>query len=310
MIKIDLSSEQKNEIIELMSTDIHKKLFPALIEFSQTILKAENFNNIAELINTEEKVKKICLLDSKHKLISCINQFESAISKDSISTGKSKIDITNILYNAYKDIYENFSGRNVAYKILKVMNVNVCPYCNRLYTFTIEQKTRPEFDHYFPKKKYPYLAVSIYNLVPSCGLCNKGKSEKEPDFILYPFEESFEDKGIHFDVQNTVPCLLGDKDSIIVKLEPYYDNIKIIDTYKDKFKIEDIYNQHSDYIIELLTKRQIFNKDMIDSLYCSYSEFFNSPDAVKQLVLGSYESDKYGQRPLSKLTRDILKQLN
>lgn len=309
MIRINLNSKQNRRIIKLMSTDINKKIFPALNDSFQILLKKEHLHSIAELIDTEEKVKKICLLNTKNKLMCCINEFKLAISKDSISTGKSEDDIRSMLYNIYNNIYENFSSRNVAYDILKVMNVNVCPYCNRLYTFTIRQKTRPEFDHFFPKKEYPYLAVSIYNLVPSCGLCNKGKSNGEPDSIFYPYEESFEDKGIHFELQNTVPYLLGNNDDIKIKLEPNNDYEEIIKAYNNKFKTEYNYNQHTDYIVDLLIKKQIFNKDMIESIYCSYSEFFDSPNAVKQLVFGSYESDKFGQRPLSKLTKDILEQL-
>ena len=31
---------------------------------------------------------------------------------------------------------------------------------------------RPQFDHWFPKKKYPLLAISFYNLIPCCTYCN------------------------------------------------------------------------------------------------------------------------------------------
>jgi len=34
-----------------------------------------------------------------------------------------------------------------------------------------------EMDHYYPKADYPYLAISIFNLVPSCPTCNGIKEE-------------------------------------------------------------------------------------------------------------------------------------
>ncbi len=96
-------------------------------------------------------------------------------------------------------LYKKFSNSYEAKQILKILDMDVCPYCNRAFTITVEKGKmngsgkgiRPEFDHYFPRKYYPYLAVNLYNLIPSCGICNKFKSYhdtyKEP--ILYPYDE-------------------------------------------------------------------------------------------------------------------------
>lgn len=60
------------------------------------------------------------------------------------------------------------------------LQVTVCPYCNRHYTFTVDStwKIRPQFDHFYPKSAYPYLALSFYNLIPCCPVCNHIKREK------------------------------------------------------------------------------------------------------------------------------------
>jgi len=66
------------------------------------------------------------------------------------------------------------------YKIVKLTQTDVCPYCNRNFTFNFNEKeTTVELDHYYPKEKYPYLALNLYNLVPSCHTCNHKKTSSD-----------------------------------------------------------------------------------------------------------------------------------
>lgn len=307
-IKINLTAEQKAEIEKLIKKDIDKSLYSKIEKISK-YLNDNKFIKTAEIIDTKEKIYNICLLDSKSALIDFQEKYKKAYEEDSkgkCTTLRGKTQ--EYIKTEYETLYENFSNRDAAYKILKVMKVNVCPYCNRQYTFTVKKKTRPEFDHFFPKSYYPLLAVSIYNLVPSCGLCNKGKSDSPSEKFLYPYEESFEDKGIHFEIPNVVGNLLK-QEEIVVKLEPVEIHENLIKQYNDSFKIELLYEQHSDYISELLYKNYIFNDEAIESIYRSYKELFNSPSELKHLILGNYETDKFNQRPLSKLTKDIIQQL-
>lgn len=309
MIKINLTGDQRAKIEKLMTKDIDDHLYTAIKEI-QIYLNDNKFMKTAELINTKEKIYRICLLKNKSALIDFQEKFKIAFeedSKDKYSSSVKKID--RDLREKYENIYINFSNRNVAFEILKVIQVNVCPYCNRQYTFTIKGKMRPEFDHFYPKSDYPYLAISIYNLVPSCGSCNKGKSKSIPKNFLYPYEESFEDKGIYFEIHNVVGNLLK-QEKITVKLESINNNKDLIKQYNDSFKIELLYEQHSDYISELIYRNYIFNDEAIESIYNSYEGLFESPSELKQLVLGNCETYNFLQRPLSKLTNDILNQIN
>jgi hypothetical protein len=83
--------------------------------------------------------------------------------------------------------YGKFSKKNTpgwnAYELCKTSKYILCPYCQQSYAFTVRKikggAFRPTLDHYFPKSRYPYLALSIYNLVPSCYTCNSSlKSTK------------------------------------------------------------------------------------------------------------------------------------
>lgn len=67
--------------------------------------------------------------------------------------------------------YDKFSKSKEAKYILNLLGMEVCPYCNRMFTVTRKQGTfskkgiRPQFDHFFPKSLYPYLQVNLYNLL-------------------------------------------------------------------------------------------------------------------------------------------------
>ena len=307
-IKINLDAKQRAEIENLIKEDVDKNLYSNIEKICKYLNKIK-FIKTAKLINTKEKVYKICLLDSKYALIGFQVKFQKAFEEDIKGKSATLTERTyEYIKTEYEKLYFKFSSHVAADKILKVMKVNVCPYCNRQYTFTVLSKTRPEFDHFFPKSDYPFLAISIYNLVPSCGLCNKAKSNSVFEKFLYPYEESFEDKGIHFEISNLIGNLLK-QEEIIVKLEPIENQQDLIELYNKIFKIESLYQQHSDYISELLYKNYIFNDEAIESIYRSYKKLFNSPSELKQLILGNYEPDNFNQRPLSKLTKDIMQQL-
>lgn len=69
----------------------------------------------------------------------------------------------------------NWGGPALMRAILE--NVKYCPYCNAEMVYSIERDAQAKdlksaFDHFFPKGRYPFLAVSLYNLIPSCHRCN------------------------------------------------------------------------------------------------------------------------------------------
>lgn len=57
--------------------------------------------------------------------------------------------------------YNSFIGvREDTYKLSNIINVSVCPYCNEQFTYTVYTKSkqpvsRPEFDHFKKKSKFP-----------------------------------------------------------------------------------------------------------------------------------------------------------
>lgn len=95
---------------------------------------------------------------------------------------------------------------DTAYWLQRRLGLRTCPYCNANYTrASAKGRFRADLEHFFPKSKYPYLSVTLYNLFPSCHTCNKLKSDfanvlgqrkpfqKWPHAteILFPYDESF-----------------------------------------------------------------------------------------------------------------------
>jgi hypothetical protein len=76
--------------------------------------------------------------------------------------------------------YENFEYHNkkVREDFSNINKQKVCPVCMTEQYFN----NSGDLDHYFPRKKYPTLAVHPYNLIPTCKDCNgsANKGQKNP----------------------------------------------------------------------------------------------------------------------------------
>lgn len=106
--------------------------------------------------------------------------------------------------------YEKFSREaswclgSLAQELVKT--VKYCPYCNAetVYAYKIKashgQKgsttslklVKSAFDHYFPRARYPFLAISLYNLIPACTRCNSGFKGDDASELLemgHPYAE-------------------------------------------------------------------------------------------------------------------------
>lgn len=321
MIKINLDNSQKNKINDLFNDFIKRKDIINKVEKLSNFLCCKKCRNTSTILQSKA-TSDLFVLFGRNKLKDCIKEFELAMVADKEEQGINRDTIINYIYkgndskrnriSGFGSFYKSFSDSDEAYEILKIINANVCPYCNRQYTFTARKngvKARPQFDHFYPKSLYPYLAVSVYNLIPSCALCNQGKRQVSPDNILYPYEESFDEKNIYFEIEGVIPFILDVAPNINVNLESYPNNKPIIDTYNKEMKISVLYEGHSKYITDLIYKKYIFNEDAIRDICLLLSKCDLTPQYVEQLIFGQYDITDSTDNPLSKLTRDILNQL-
>jgi len=214
--------------------------------------------------------------------------------------------------------YSKFSSKATstynAYDLAQKLNVNVCPYCNRNYTFTIKDKntksTRPDFDHFYDKNTYPILALSFYNLIPSCILCNsrlKSRAKFSTSTHLHPYQESFNDYA-KFKLQIEKSSFNYDENGFEVKLETKEPRAqKTI----DDFALQTLYNEHKDIVLELIQKAQIYNESYLDELMQNYEGtlFKNREDLMRLITCGYLNDEDLHKRPLSKLIKDISEEL-
>lgn len=220
-----------------------------------------------------------------------------------------------------KDIFLTLYSRLNNALFVKDLDIKVCPYCNRNYILNFQIKGKvnatAQLDHFFDKKKYPYLAISIYNLVPSCGTCNQRKSTKQ-ETIFYPYNESF-NNSVKFSLKG-----IKSRDELIKENLDFFDEKRIELDYKilndkDKvekhievFNIKNLYNEHKDIVSELLQKRVIYSDDYLESLLDEYEgKLFNNKEHLLRLITNGYIEDKdINKRPLSKLIKDISEELD
>lgn len=216
-----------------------------------------------------------------------------------------------------KDYFFTLYSRLQKPEHIKKLDIKVCPYCNRNYIFNFKKgkdlNATAQLDHFFDKKTYPFLAVSVYNLVPSCSTCNQRKSAKQED-IFYPFLESFnnhakfEYKGIKNKEDSNGNFF--DEDRILLELKPISEDEKV-KNHIEVFNLQNLYNEHKDIVSEILIKSEIYNESYIEELMQNYEgTLFKNEEDLLRLIFGGYVSDEdLGKRPLSKLTKDMLEQL-
>lgn len=224
------------------------------------------------------------------------------------------ISFTNIL---------DENGEKFAYLHSESLGLNTCVYCNSNFTFTIKTKDlhcRPEFDHFYLKSKYPYLALSFFNLIPSCSLCNSGalKGTKLFNFKkhIHPFFESFNEV-YEFRTKVSSVDFIKDKKKFTITLSEKKDltntqkkTLKKAKKNKKIFALETRYNQHKDIVGDIITKAYIYNNSAVEDIYAEFKingrKIFNSKDEVKRLIFGNLlDHSKHHLSIHSKLITDI-----
>ncbi len=242
------------------------------------------FTNFKAIINEYKKSNSGVGSREKNRksLIQFINQnfsfFNITITKTSLEEIKKEaVNHINSILNheelindtleifSYKDFVDNDTwGRH---KVISSLNIPVCPYCNRQYITNYgeknNEKTTADLDHYYPKSKYPYLALSLYNFIPSCQICNsRMKGDKEGH--LYPYNDECGDKAIFKTSNNSINGILNSKatdfeiefdiqEHKITQKEKDNGYLQRLEKSKEIFKLEEVYKtSHNQYILDML----------------------------------------------------------
>lgn len=231
------------------------------------------------------------------------------------------------LFNYDSFLSDNGTGFS---ELVSLLEVNVCPYCGRAFTHTVRKAGKGGYlrtcqaDHYYPKSRYPWLALSIRNLIPVCGPCNLRKLDDSKP-ILYPYEEEMGDayrfrthpvKGLSY--------LLGGRnaeDEFEVKLEMTAQAAeaeakrkgfcKRADNEIELLGLNALYSTHNGYVLNVFRQRYIFGEPYVEMLLRAFPELFHSPEELRaMLYFKSIAAERIGSAPLDKLTRDVDREID
>ena len=247
--------------------------------------------------------------------------------------------------------YSRILGNSMLrHEILSDIGIRVCPYCNRNYITWYKNEnndllTTADLDHYYQKDDYPLFALSLFNFIPSCQVCNsrlKGINSMEE--TLYPFDEGFGDDAAFQLILNNndrtdpnfAKSLLNSwlgiysketaeyKISISIDKKASDEKRKKIENTMRLFRLEEIYSTHFDKALDIaIIARNYDNPDykyycdkviqkINKQLQASELSIFEAYYDAQWLMFGYHwkndENEPNYDAPLSRMTRDIFRQ--
>ncbi|WP_338813299.1 HNH endonuclease signature motif containing protein [Bernardetia sp. Wsw4-3y2] len=222
------------------------------------------------------------------------------------------------------------------------LGIKACPYCNNQWVLSVDKddkgKLKPKYqlDHIKPKSIFPHLAISLYNLVPSCANCNLAKGDSYEDFFN-PYSESFHDNakfelldkkgGFIYDLSKkkdlknsklSLSCAVSKKLANGKDNPDYKINSQKVEKHKEKFALDEIYTLHKDIIEEIYAKRYIYKhnntwRDKIKKMLEGFDKTINGKNLdheIDRFIYGTYtKSSDFHKRIHTKLHNDIIEEL-
>jgi len=265
-------------------------------------------SNLEDIICAKpEELKKINVKFKRHK------------SYKPSHDGKIKKIFNYTAFTSKKESKDGYDGYDLAEKL----GIRTCLYCNRMYALTVKKGnsatdkiTRPQFDHFMDKGDNPLLALSIYNLIPSCSICNttlKGRKKFTINGNIQPFVDDCINDYYYRFLPHDVDSILGGKSNLEVeiKIKDLDSQIgKKIDNSSKVFKLNEIMSAHSEELKDLFAIRYRFSERYFLELFNTYKSLGLDRKEIYRIVFGAeFESKDFGKRPFSKMKKDILTEL-
>lgn len=300
------------------------------LEKLRTIILNGHLNFQAYVKKIEDEFSTInCLKPSN--VYSVKNAFNQIVQEEDLNTKfivqKQKNDgsVVDVEIEFYKLVveamrYDELRSFDFIF-ILKNIGIKSCVYCNAQLTIITEKNSqnnksyaRLELDHFYPKSKYPFLCLNIYNLYPTCGSCNRIKSKNDAKFILYT-EDSNDIELLKFKLsKSSVVKYLTNRniEDISFKLITHPNAINdIVADHDEMFCIQGIYDTQKDIIEELIHKKEAYTEAYKKHLVDDFKGLFPDQAIINRLLVGNYDKpEDIHKRPMSKFMQDIARDLH
>ncbi len=261
------------------------------------LINENNFNDCIKFFFIETNITKGGLAKrkkGKYNSLRNINEDEFNLLINEIS--KIKLYYGNkYIQKLYTLIRDNFGS-----KLQNENNIFLCPYCERNYVNVIQNNTlliKTDLDHFYAKSKYPFLAATIDNLIPSCQVCNM-RLKKEKDFHLKKHSHPLK---IEENIFTKIKFGRLDNETIHIKNK---SKLKIEEqNYIETFRIEEVYNSHKEVVEDLLEKEKKYNyikrKHILET--CPSLD----DKMLKDLVFHEYRNMDRSKVPMSSMKKDL-----
>lgn len=199
-------------------------------------------------------------------------------------------------------------------------NLVYCPYCNINTVPVIDvdpnlhgqqlQMALHQVDHFYPQSRYPYLALSFFNLIPGCSACN-GQLKLELDFNIdthfNPFHKRLDD---FFKFEIDLDQIFNSQSvTIVCQNKVPHPNNAIVD-----FELIERYNtSHGEEIYWLYQGLKNRSKKTRRSLRAQLAGLYNDRESIRMSYVRNkgipIDQKDINQRHLGKLKRDLCIQL-
>jgi hypothetical protein len=310
MLKINYSKKfDRNKYYK----DISKKYFYIS---KNELLKANIKNHSKSTITLEEifnyfKINKIGEFDTIFQNISfkclTIGNFRT-LQKIKNKIAEKDNEYIKLIFN-----YTDLQQKRISPFFEDNLEISTCYYCNidfvNTYTTKSAKKNKFTLDHYFDKSTYLYLALSLYNLIPSCYTCNsKLKGTKEfanlaPSSQKYDFKDK-----VKFKLKMSDSCKnlhIKNKNNIEINLKENYSN-----DFKDFIKemyLDERYKAHKDIVLDMIQKAELYPESRLKELQDLTGIPFQQ---IKKDIFNLIdENEDLSKQPFSKLIVDMSKEL-
>ena len=274
-------------------------------------------------LNIIKRNLKAIILASPQQLFKWSCQVDRIFNAKSISlfrtrNAKNQLTLTTFgagILDAFN--YKGFQKKGTLAELAYMLNVKSCPYCNMHYTLVIEEDldkkqkrklAKFQFDHFIDKSDYPMFSMSLYNLIPSCAICNNAKSIKKLSLDFHPYYSNVCEL-FTFKVHDPIGLYCGEriKDEIEIDIQQNGVNKNDLDDFIDTFHLKTLYQRHGDIA------QETFDKAYEKEYYQQPSNFSwlsnSSPEYIQQLWMGVYPNEKdIEKRPMSKFIQDLWNQ--
>ena len=297
MKRIKYPERRSEEYTTLM--DDYKKIFKNNLQRMQTDwVKWQNNNKHLLGLRSVEDI----LIADTDEIAEIYEEYNSYPNKESNSV----LELESLFkYDKYSSQIADFFIRHA-----KDLDINTCYYCDMAYinVYSIQSKTNAkrqfDLDHFIPQSKCPILALSLFNFIPSCQVCN---SRLKQDNIIGKDMNEWKKynpagKNYNFDqdvkIRLKINSLNAKDDDYSIKFERESNNYPIIDV----LHLEERYDFHKAEAIRLKELKERYPTCVIRQLANMLTK---SEGQIREDLYHEKFISQQG-RCFSKLTRDIL----